>query len=247
MMRRCILSSRTIFSCFNTIKLRNSIPPATSLQYRELNLSLPLQKIKKGQKGKNYVEFVNIDEDNSLLTKAKNEMEDLEKVLVDELVKHFSLQVDIRVYENILVQLDDKTSKKMNHLGRVSCKNPHMVMIDFSENPVAIKNAKLAIQKSALNVNPQQEGVVLYIPIPRMTRERREQLSQLAKTKLFNDYKNALNQVYVKADEKSAKTSTTTDIAKSNRTYLLNLKKAMEKRGLAIVEEKQKTLLREIA
>ncbi|KHN71861.1 putative ribosome-recycling factor, mitochondrial [Toxocara canis] len=82
---------------------------------------------------------------------------------------------------------------RMNRLGRVVLKSPQMVMINFGDNPTAIKAAKLAIQKSNLNVNPQQEGVALYVPVPRMTRERREQLAATAKAKMFNDFKEALN------------------------------------------------------
>lgn len=85
----------------------------------------------------------------------------------------------------------------MNRLGRVTLKSPQMVMINFGDNPTAIKAAKLALQKSNLNVNPQQEGVTLYVPVPKMTRERREYLASTAKAKMFNDYKEALNEVIV--------------------------------------------------
>lgn len=53
----------------------------------------------------------------------------------------------------------------MNRLGRVTLKSPQMVMINFADNPTAIKAARVALQKSSLAVNPQQEGIVLYIPV----------------------------------------------------------------------------------
>lgn len=83
----------------------------------------------------------------------------------------------------------------MNRLGRVSLKSPQMVMINFADNPSAIKAARVALQKSSLAVNPQQEGIVLYVPVQRMTRERREELVNAAKTKILHDYKEALNKV----------------------------------------------------
>lgn len=85
----------------------------------------------------------------------------------------------------------------MNRLGRVSLKSPQMVMINFADNPTSIKAARVALQKSSLSVNPQQEGIVLYVPVPRMTRERREELANAAKTKMLHDYKEALNKVNV--------------------------------------------------
>uniref|UniRef100_A0A0N4ZMM8 Ribosome-recycling factor, mitochondrial n=1 Tax=Parastrongyloides trichosuri TaxID=131310 RepID=A0A0N4ZMM8_PARTI len=248
MIRRCLLLSKSVNSLQNVTKITSSSIPINFLQIRDINLTIPVLKVKKGTKNKNVKEEnFHIDPENTIVIDAQKEMDKIEKVLVDELSKHFSLQVDLRVFEDILVQLDDGTTKKMNHLGRVSCKSAHMVMINFSDNPSAISNAKIALQKSSLNVTPQQEGVVLHINIPRMTRERREKLANIAKTKIFNDYKNALNDIYVKADKKSTKISKTIDIAKNNRTSLLALKKLMENKGLAIVEAKQRALLNEVA
>lgn len=85
----------------------------------------------------------------------------------------------------------------MNHLGRVTMKTPHMVMINFADNPSAIKAAKLALQMSSLNANPQQEGATLFVAVPRMTRERREEIVNAARTKVLNLYKKNLNDVSI--------------------------------------------------
>ncbi|EYC42053.1 hypothetical protein Y032_0545g3241 [Ancylostoma ceylanicum] len=135
----------------------------------------------------------------------------------------------------------------MCHLGRVSLKSPTMVMINFADNPSAIKWAKLAIQKSYLNVTPQHEGVVLYLPVPRMTRERREQLAHDAKGKIFNEYKKALNDIYVRFEKKSSQSSTKPDEERHTRQLLLDLKHAMETKGADLIETKRKELLTEMA
>lgn len=44
---------------------------------------------------------------NEFTRKAGKEMDDLEKTLEEELAKHFSLQFDIRQYENLPVELED--------------------------------------------------------------------------------------------------------------------------------------------
>ncbi|KHN76223.1 putative ribosome-recycling factor, mitochondrial [Toxocara canis] len=151
-----------------------------------------LVKLDSGEASKEIRETKD-DADNPYVQGAMKEMKELESILNEELAKHFSLQVDLRAYEEILVKLDSGEEHRMNRLGRVVLKSPQMVMINFGDNPTAIKAAKLAIQKSNLNVNPQQEGVALYVPVPRMTRERREQLAATAKAKMFNDFKEALN------------------------------------------------------
>lgn len=123
-------------------------------------------------------------------------MQDLEERLHKELIRHFSLKVDLRQFEDLPVKLTASGEvHKMSHLGRISLKNSQLVMINFANAPTAIQDAKLALQMSALNVNPQQEGIILYVPVPKMTRERREQLAKDAKGKLLNDYKKAVNDV----------------------------------------------------
>ncbi|KJH53328.1 ribosome recycling factor [Dictyocaulus viviparus] len=184
-------------------------------------------------------------EKNALVQGALKEMKEMEAVLCDELVKHFSLQVDLRIYEDLLVKLEKGGESKMSHLGRVSLKSPRMVMINFVDNPSAIKWAKLAIQKSHLNVTPQQEGAVLYIPVPRMTRERREQLAHDAKVKIFSDYKKALNDIYVRFD-KSNQSSVKQDEMHQTRQVLLDVKHAMESRGMELIEKKRNELLTEV-
>ncbi|EPB65634.1 ribosome recycling factor [Ancylostoma ceylanicum] len=137
-------------------------------------------------------------------------MKDVEVILGEELAKHFSLQVDLRVYEDLMVKLEKG-------------------------------------DKSYLNVTPQHEGVVLYLPVPRMTRERREQLAHDAKGKIFNEYKKALNDIYVRFEKKSSQSSTKPDEERHTRQLLLDLKHAMETKGADLIETKRKELLTEMA
>ncbi|KAK6729184.1 hypothetical protein RB195_006306 [Necator americanus] len=203
------------------------------------------EKIKK--QSSSVIHSAVVAADNTFVQAALKEMKEVEVILGEELAKHFSLQVDLRVYEDLLVKLEKGDEHKMSHLGRVSLKSPTMVMINFADNPSAIKWAKLAIQKSYLNVTPQHEGVVLYIPVPRMTRERREQLAHDAKGKIFNEYKKALNDIYIRFERKSSQSSTKPDDERHTRQLLLDLKHAMETKGADLIESKRKELLTEFA
>ncbi|VDO23353.1 unnamed protein product, partial [Haemonchus placei] len=186
-------------------------------------------------------------EDNVFVQGALKEMKEVEVVLGEELAKHFSLQVDLRIYEDLMVKLEKGDEHRLGHLGRVSLKSPTMVMINFADNPSAIKWAKLAIQKSYLNVTPQHEGVVLYVPVPRMTRERREQLARDAKGQILNEYKQALNEIYTRFEKKSAQSTTKADEERHTRQLLLDLKHAMEEKGANLIETKRKELLTEMS
>lgn len=50
------------------------------------------------------------------------------------------------------------------------------LIINLSATPAAVKPALLAIQESGLNLNPQPDGNVIYIRMPRITTEHRQAL-----------------------------------------------------------------------
>uniref|UniRef100_A0A9J2PT85 Ribosome-recycling factor, mitochondrial n=1 Tax=Ascaris lumbricoides TaxID=6252 RepID=A0A9J2PT85_ASCLU len=209
-----------------------------------------LWKVRKNEKkvrASKEIHETTTDANNAFVQGALKEMKHLEAILNDELAKHFSMQVDLRTYEEIVVKLDNGEEHKMNRLGRVTLKSPQMVMINFGDNPTAIKAAKLALQKSNLNVNPQQEGVTLYVPVPKMTRERREYLASTAKAKMFNDYKEALNEVYARYNKKSSNELKSQDDAMHTRATLLSIKRTMESRGIELIESRRVELLKEVA
>lgn len=74
--------------------------------------------------------------------------------------------------------------------------------------PDALKPVLTAINESGMNLSPQQEGNVIYLPIPKVTREHREGLAQNAKN-LFNKSKDELKQIqssfsnYIRKQKKS--------------------------------------------
>uniref|UniRef100_A0AC35FT41 Ribosome recycling factor domain-containing protein n=1 Tax=Panagrolaimus sp. PS1159 TaxID=55785 RepID=A0AC35FT41_9BILA len=234
-------------SAINKISLPSSFISVNHI--RQISISAVDLKVRKGDKKKEAI--LNIvhaqHSNNKYVSEATKEMEDKEKLLEDELVKHFSTKVDLRVYEDIMVTLDNGEEHKMNRLGRVTVKSPQMVMINFSDNPTATKAAKLAIQKSSLNVNPQHEGTVIYIPTPRMTRERREELANSAKTTIFNDFKDALNDVFKKYDKKAKKEIKAQDDYMGTHDLLLAAKRGFEQKGMERIAAQQKELMKEVA
>uniref|UniRef100_A0AC34F642 Ribosome recycling factor domain-containing protein n=1 Tax=Panagrolaimus sp. ES5 TaxID=591445 RepID=A0AC34F642_9BILA len=227
-----------------------SLSPSISVdQIRQISFSALALKVRKGDKKKEVM--ANIihaqHSNNKYVSEATKEMEDLEKQLYEELARHFSTKIDLRTFEEIVVTLDNGEDHKMKLLGRVTLKSPQMVMINFADNPTAIKAARIAIQKSSLNVNPQQEGIVIYIPTPRMTRERREELANSAKATIFNDFKDALNNVFKKFDKKAKKEIKAQDDYIATHDLLLAAKRGFEQQGLEKIAAQQKELMKEIA
>lgn len=76
----------------------------------------------------------------------------------------------------------------MNHLGRITVKNPQAIMINFTDNPGAVKHAMKALMDKNPELGAEQDGIVIHINLPRLTREYRENLAKNA-VKIFNEYK----------------------------------------------------------
>ncbi|KAL1518292.1 hypothetical protein ABEB36_001934 [Hypothenemus hampei] len=138
-------------------------------------------KDKKKEKGKAKVvvneseiaELINVDSLKDQMKKVLTQME-------DDYVKHLSLRSTTGSIESIQVNVDG-TDHTLQELAQIVRKNPKTIVIHFNNFPQVIPDALKALAKSGLNLNPQQEGTTLYIPIPKVTKEHREQLSKNAK------------------------------------------------------------------
>ena len=65
------------------------------------------------------------------------------------------------------------------------------------------------LSKSGMNLNPQQDGTTIFIPVPKITKEHRENLSKNAKT-LFIKCRDALKDIqnqYIKKAKKQTEIS----------------------------------------
>lgn len=222
------------------------------MQMRELHFSISSM----GKKQKVHLKKANDDEDDGggggesakayscefIVRHGVKEMRSLEEIFLEELTKTLSLKVDLRTYENLVVKTEDGKQYKLNTLGRIKLVSPHLVSVDFTDNPSVIKPARLALEQLKLNITPRQEGATLYISIPRITRERRENLANVSSKKLLNDYKKALNEVYSKYDRELEDHEEIQKIMQE----LLKEKKALEKKAIMIIEERRAKLLTEV-
>lgn len=61
----------------------------------------------------------------------------------------------------------DGEEHTLQEVAQISRKNPKTVVINMAVFPQAIPGALKALTESGMNLNPQQEGTTLYIPIPK--------------------------------------------------------------------------------
>ncbi|XP_013135395.1 PREDICTED: ribosome-recycling factor, mitochondrial [Papilio polytes] len=100
--------------------------------------------------------------------------------LKDDFAKNLSLRSTTGSIESLLVKFEGK-EYELQELAQIVRKNPKTIVIHFSSFPQVIPDALKAISKSGLNLNPQQDGTTLFVPVPKVTKEHREALAKNAK------------------------------------------------------------------
>jgi len=113
--------------------------------------------------------------------------------LKDDYVKRLNVRTSAGSIETLPVHFEGQ-EYQLNQIAQLSRKNPALFVVNLSSVPTAIRAVLDAIQNSGMNLNPQQEGTTLYLPIPPVTREYRENLVKNAKV-LFNKTKDNLQDI----------------------------------------------------
>lgn len=164
----------------NTLLLNNSV----------LVNSYPIRNYAKGKnklkedKGKGKKKHIEVNE--SFLAEAinfeklKTEFEHSISNMKEVYASQISLRSSTGSIENLPVTFEGKKFTLIE-LGHIIRKNPKTIIINMNAFPQAIPSVLKAIQNSGMNLNPQQDGTSLFIPVPKVTREHREALAKKAK------------------------------------------------------------------
>ncbi len=105
------------------------------------------------------------------------------------------------------IQVDSYGTKSfINQLGNISVPEPNMLTIQVWDTSL-IKNIETAISESNLGINPQVDGQLIRLPIPKLSEERRKELAKIvsqyseqAKVAIRNNRREFLDKI--KKDEK---------------------------------------------
>ncbi|KOB64779.1 Mitochondrial ribosome recycling factor [Operophtera brumata] len=135
----------------------------------------------KDKKGKGKV-VINTTEMSELLSvdKLKERCNASIENMKEDFAKHLSLRSTTGSIETLPVRFEGK-GYELQELAQIVRKNPKTIVINFASFPQAIPDALKAIAASGLNLNPQQDGTTLYVPVPKVTKEHREGLAKNAK------------------------------------------------------------------
>lgn len=114
------------------------------------------------------------------LDNLKSQMEKCLATMKDEFAKNLSLRSTTGAIETLKVSADGK-DYELQEIGQIIRKNPKTIVINLIGFPQLIPNVLQALSKSGMNLNPQQDGTTVFIPVPKVTKEHREMLAKNAK------------------------------------------------------------------
>lgn len=129
------------------------------------------------------------------------------KSVLEALKDNFNKTLNIRTSPGSLDQITVVTADgklALNQISQISMKSPQLILVNMASFPECTAAAIKAIRESGMNLNPEVEGTLIRVPIPKVTREHREMLVKLAKQNT-NKAKDSLRRVRTNAMNKVKK------------------------------------------
>ena len=111
---------------------------------------------------------------NSIKTKMDNCVSYLEK----ELSSIRTSRANSSMLDNIMIEAYGSQTP-INQLGNVSVPEANMLTIQVWDSSL-IKKIESSIIDSKLGINPQSDGTLIRLPVPKLSEERRNELSKVA-------------------------------------------------------------------
>ncbi|KAL8174185.1 UNVERIFIED_CONTAM: hypothetical protein K2H54_039952 [Gekko kuhli] len=141
------------------------------------------------------------------LEEVNEEMQAVVEALKEDFGKNVNIRTTPGALDHVIVTTRDGKFP-LNQLGQVSLKSPQLFLVNMSNFPESTAAAIKAIRESGMDLNPEADGPIIRVPIPKVTREHREKLATLAK-QLTNKAKESLRRVRVKAVNQTKKAKST--------------------------------------
>ncbi|XP_063172051.1 ribosome-recycling factor, mitochondrial [Candoia aspera] len=142
------------------------------------------------------------------LEEVSEEMCSVVKTLQENFNKTLGIRTNPGALDSIIVTTNDGKFP-LNQLAQISQQSPQLLVVNMSSFPESTAAAVRAIQQSGMNLNPEADGLLIRVPIPKVTREHRENLVAVAK-QLTHKAKESLRKVRAEAISQTKKAKSTT-------------------------------------
>jgi len=158
-------------------------------------------------------------------------------------VKNLSLRSNLSSIENLPIDFEGDTYS-LQELAQITKKGPQLLVVNISSFPTAATSVVKAINESGMGLNPQQDGTKVFIQIPKVTKEHREQLAKSAKLMFqkFKDHTRDVQNKYIREVKKKEK-EVSADLAYSVQQQIQSYNEQITNQGENIMLAKQKELL----
>lgn len=114
------------------------------------------------------------------LKEVKKDMDAVLDALKEDFTRNLNIRTSPGALDHIVVSTQDGKFP-LKQLGQISQKSPQLMVVNMSSFPEATAAATHALRESSMNLNPEVDGTIIKVAIPKVTREHRENLSKLAK------------------------------------------------------------------
>jgi ribosome recycling factor len=177
------------------------------------------------------------------MEKVQEEFDHVLEDLKDKFIHQLSVRTTQGVFDKLIIKTPDG-NLPLIQLGQVVQKSPQLLTINMAPSPQYITHVKAALEESGLNINPQQDGTSLFIPLPKVTKEHRENLSKGAKA-LSEKSKKHLRDIYSKYSKtiKNTKEGYASDIITAADDMVQDLMHEMVHKVEEMTKAKQQDLL----
>lgn len=174
---RQLLSPVVATSRFNAVALcpRTSVPSACCRFYatKKAKAKAKGQATKMNLNSALVKDIINLDEVKMTLNAVLDSLK-------EDFTRNLSIRTSAGALDHIMVATQDGKFP-LNQLGQISMKSPQLIMVNMSSFPEATGAATRALRESSMNLNPEADGTIIKVPVPKVTREHRENLSKVAK------------------------------------------------------------------
>lgn len=180
-------------------------------------------------------EIINISAYNEQLQKILDKLQ-------EDFIQNLSLRSTTGSVETLKIKVDSNVHE-LQELAQISRKNAKTIVVNMIAFPQAIPAALRALHTSGMNLNPQQEGTTIFIPVPKVTKEHRENLVKNAKA-LYIKCRDSLKNVQNEAIRKVKKNSDISeDINRGVQSQLTSVADEYVAKSEKMLAIKQKELI----
>lgn len=229
--------------------LQNAIvldsPMITTISTRHYAKQKDKLKEKARDKG---VKFARMEIDNERLNEIvhidtlNGQMQKIIDTMQSEFIKNLSIRSTTGAIDQLKIVIDGR-DHELQELAQIVRKNPKTIVLNMISFPQAIPTVLQALQKSGMNLNPQQDGTTIFIPVPKVTKEHREMLSKNAKTlflKCRDGIRDAQNVVIKKLKKQ---TDISQDENRSIQQHVTTIADKYIQQATQLLDTKQKELV----